>query len=212
MGIREQAKEEKRQLILRTALNLFSEHGIEQVSMEQICQNAGIGSATIYRYFPTKAQLSCQTAIMLWNDMKVKYLPQLETAAFSKKNGREQLRTILLIFPAIFEEYPSFLRFLSDFDSYIQSEEINQAELSDYESFIEMLKSYAVSSIQAGIEDHTISCTVSVNELYFTIFHCMLSLTQKLALHGDLLFMDKLVPGKTQLLLMIDLLLSGLTP
>jgi len=38
----------------RTALDLFREHGVEAVTVEQICAAAGIAPATFYRYFGTK--------------------------------------------------------------------------------------------------------------------------------------------------------------
>jgi AcrR family transcriptional regulator len=39
------------------ALRLFAEHGYEQTSMEDIARASGIGRKSLYRYFPTKADL-----------------------------------------------------------------------------------------------------------------------------------------------------------
>ncbi len=210
-GVREMAKAKKRMGILRAALELFSSCGIENVSMEQVSAKAGIGSATIYRYFPAKAELAAGAALLLWKDMEQQYLPSLMTEAFSSLNGREQLREILLLFPAIYEEHPSFLRFLMDFDNYIQSSGMAKTQLSDYEGLIGSLKGYAEAAIEKGLSDHTLFFTVSVEEIYFTVFHCMLSTTQKIAVQGDLLTMDLQVPGKTQLDLLITLLMKGLS-
>ncbi len=210
-GVRETAKAKKRLEILRAALELFSACGIENVSMEQVSAKAGIGSATIYRYFPTKAELASGAALLLWKDMEHQYLPSLMTEAFSSLNGKEQLREILLLFPAIYEEHPDFLRFLMDFDNYIQSSGMAKAHLSDYEGLIGSLKGYAEAAIEKGLSDHTLFFTASVEEIYFTIFHCMLSTTQKIAVQGDLLTMDLQVSGKTQLDLLVTLLIKGLS-
>jgi AcrR family transcriptional regulator len=48
---------ENRQLILQTAHELFSEYGVQPVSMHQIAKTAGIGQATLYRKYAHKGDL-----------------------------------------------------------------------------------------------------------------------------------------------------------
>jgi AcrR family transcriptional regulator len=43
--------------ILRAALGLFIERGIEGASIEQIAKRAGVGKLTVYRRWPTKEEL-----------------------------------------------------------------------------------------------------------------------------------------------------------
>lgn len=210
-SVRASAKAKKRITILKAALTLFSTYGIENVSMEQISEKAEIGSATIYRYFPTKPELACQAALLLWQDLEQQYLPALKTEVYASLDGKEQLHTILNLFPAIYKEHTAFLRFLMDFDNYIQSAQIGQDQLTEYEGLIVSLKEYAEAAIRKGQEDGTISCSSPISELYFTIFHCMLSTTQKMALQGNLLPMDLIVSGEAQLNLLIQLLLAGLS-
>ena len=46
-----------RQLILQTATRLFTEQGVEQVSMHQIAKCAGVGQGTLYRRYGSKGDL-----------------------------------------------------------------------------------------------------------------------------------------------------------
>lgn len=46
-----------RQQIVSSAVLLMSRHGFDGVSMKDIARDAGIGDATIYKYFPTKERL-----------------------------------------------------------------------------------------------------------------------------------------------------------
>jgi AcrR family transcriptional regulator len=45
------------QAILAAAVELFTEHGYEGLSMERVAERAGVGKATIYRRYPAKADL-----------------------------------------------------------------------------------------------------------------------------------------------------------
>lgn len=51
----QQAKNHR--LILQTAVDLMTQHGFEGTTMKQIARAAGLGDATIYKYFPTKEKL-----------------------------------------------------------------------------------------------------------------------------------------------------------
>ena len=209
-GIRQTAMEQKRERILSGASSLFRRQGIENTSMEQISKEAQIGSATIYRYFPTKPQLVCAVAFKYWLELKERYLPLIESDDYNAQTGHEQLKRILNLFITLYEEHTDFLSFLADFDTYIKSSPLPAEQLSGYEDIIFSLKEYAQQAIQKGLADHTLHSLADTEEIYFTVFHCMLSTTQKMALSGNLLPMDSKVSGKRQLLLLTELLLQGL--
>jgi AcrR family transcriptional regulator len=54
VGLREQKSQRTRSAILEVALDLFTELGFEQTTMDQIAAASEVGIATLYRYFPTK--------------------------------------------------------------------------------------------------------------------------------------------------------------
>jgi AcrR family transcriptional regulator len=51
---RDRKKLDAREKIIATAIDLFSKHGIANVTVEQIAEAADIGKGTIYNYFDTK--------------------------------------------------------------------------------------------------------------------------------------------------------------
>ncbi|MGB8001027.1 MAG: helix-turn-helix domain-containing protein [Anaerobacillus sp.] len=56
-GLREQKKQATRKKIMDVAKELFLEKGYEATSTELVARRAGIGSGTLFNYFPSKAEL-----------------------------------------------------------------------------------------------------------------------------------------------------------
>jgi AcrR family transcriptional regulator len=59
MLVRKERKDaiEHRRIILQMALSLFTEHGVNGVTMHQIAKSAGIGQGTLYRRYAHKGEL-----------------------------------------------------------------------------------------------------------------------------------------------------------
>ena len=60
-------KDAKINYILDCAINVFLERSISEVTVHDIAVSAGVGEATIYRYFSTKQNLVCAIATELQN-------------------------------------------------------------------------------------------------------------------------------------------------
>ncbi|MCM3760972.1 TetR/AcrR family transcriptional regulator [Alkalihalobacillus oceani] len=56
-------KEEKRELILQSALRNFAEEGFDRATMQNIAKSAGVGKGTTYEYFPSKEALFCEVLL-----------------------------------------------------------------------------------------------------------------------------------------------------
>lgn len=56
-GLRERKKRRTRELIARTAAQLFAQHGYDHVSVLEIAAAADVSEQTVYNHFPTKKDL-----------------------------------------------------------------------------------------------------------------------------------------------------------
>jgi len=56
-GLRERKRQERNDVIIDAAMDLFQAHGYEQTTMEEIAARADISPPTLYRYFPRKTEL-----------------------------------------------------------------------------------------------------------------------------------------------------------
>ena len=184
--IRKQQMEQRTQQILHTALKLFCEKGIEDTSVEEIAKAAGVGPATIYRYFETKAELAISAGIAYWQMVAGKYLD------------------------SIFQEEFLFLKFLQEFDIFVQRYHISKERLEEYEEYILNLKPYMTNALEKGLKDKSLSFSYTIDEVYFSVTHTLLSLMQKLACNGHILSSDERVGLALQVEIAGKLLLNGL--
>ena len=155
-----------------------------------------------------------ETAGTLLGTGSRKYLTELERAesvSLKKWSGYQRLEQILHIFCRIFEEEKAFLKFLQEFDVFVKKYEISKEGLSDYEDGILKLKPYVTNALETGLEDRSLTFSCSVDEMYFSLTHTLLSLMEKLAVGGDILTSDQMVEGNVQLQVMTRLILKGLT-
>ncbi len=60
------------------------------------------------------------------------------------------------------------------------------------------------------MEDGSLAFVCSVDEMYFSLTHTLLSLMEKLAVGGDILTSDRIVEGNVQLQVMTGVILRGL--
>ncbi len=56
--LRERRKRQTRMALINAALDLFSENGYEETTLEQIADHAGLHVQTLYRHFPSKPHLA----------------------------------------------------------------------------------------------------------------------------------------------------------
>jgi AcrR family transcriptional regulator len=90
-----------RAAILDTTADLVQRHGLTAVTMAQIAQAAGIGRATLYKYFP-----DVEAILLAWHERQVTgHLEQLAAIGRSDEPGR-RLRDVLLAYARIRHGHP----------------------------------------------------------------------------------------------------------
>ena len=90
-------RREVREAILDTTAALVSEHGLLSVTMSQIAAEAGIGRATLYKYFP-----DVEAILYAWHERHVTgHLAQLTELQGQKADAGERLEAVLQAYARI---------------------------------------------------------------------------------------------------------------
>lgn len=218
--------QQRRDRIINASMKLFQEKCVEDTSMEEVAKRAGVGAATVYRYFSSKIELVIKTAEVYWEKVSEKYLGELEAGNMPniadakseatlkmdgiESSGYDQLRKILNVFCRIFLEQKPFLKFLHEFDVFVKKYNVSEEHLADYENGILKLKPYVTIALGKGLVDKSLSFNCSVDEMYFSLTHTLLALMEKLAVGGDILSSDQNVESEKQIRIIIELLLRGI--
>ncbi|WP_226654959.1 TetR/AcrR family transcriptional regulator [Pseudalkalibacillus hwajinpoensis] len=90
-GLREQKKQATRKTIMVVAKDLFLEKGYEATSTELVAKKAGIGSGTLFNYFPSKAELLVEVMRAEFSGMEEKEDMSLEILETAEATVRDYL-------------------------------------------------------------------------------------------------------------------------
>jgi len=81
-----QSLPKKQQLLIESATELFTRHGMRRVTVEEICKNAGISKMTFYKYFSDKNDIARAVLDALINaGLKMYYEMIAEPITFAQK-------------------------------------------------------------------------------------------------------------------------------
>jgi AcrR family transcriptional regulator len=84
-------RESVREAILDATWQLVSDHGLSAVTMSQIAEHAGIGRATLYKYFP-----DVEAILIAWHERQItEHLRQLTAIRDQSTDPAERLRAVL---------------------------------------------------------------------------------------------------------------------
>ena len=216
---RKEKNDSRIQTIIKCSYELFSENGIENISMQDIADASKIGVASLYRYFQTKEELAIEVAIYAWNKETEIFSEVFTSDKFESLTGYEQFKKLLGIFEDALVTQRSFFSFIYYFDAFIKKEKVNVEKLREYEKTILGTNEIVVQALDKGIADGSISFTGSKNEvlsaattqeMFITMMHSLFCLAQKLSISGDLLAMDEIVESRKQIRILINMLLVAL--
>ena len=196
-------KDFKLDFILKTATELFMTRGIGDVTIKDIADEAGIGEATVYRYFGTKSNIVVACALALGKQIYKEYFD------LSKgKSGFEKLEIFYNSYLQVFKKSPSHFYFIKEFDAYMCTR--GEVSLLEYEKDLDQFKADFMEAYKLGLKDGSVKEEKQIEVFYFSTTHSLLELCKKLSMKKGVLEQDKSLKKISEIKCLIKIILSSL--
>ena len=200
-------KNERINIAIATAAELYLEVGIAETKMTDIAEECQLGVASLYRYFGTKQLFTVKAASHIW-EMKIAELKDVcSSPAYEAKTGIDQMEALMSIFHTLLHHHASFLRFLSEFENFTIRERLTSDDLSEYRQSVLNAMPLVEKAMKKGIADGTVKCGIDQQLFYMTVVHCLMSICQKFA-RKQILRPEDLQVSEKELSLAIDMFLA----
>ena len=170
----------RREAILREGFRLFSEESIESVKMTDVAKAAGIGIATLYRYYSTKPELVLAINVDQWKKFTDTLEPPLDT---TDKTAAQCFSYYLDHFIQLFREFKPLLRFNQNFNSYVIHEKLGERQMEPYIKLIEMIQARCGIIYEKARTDGTVKMDMPEDKMFSYTIHVMMAVIVRYA-HG----------------------------
>ena len=171
----------KREAMITEGFRLFSENGIEPVSMQQIADASRIGVATVYRYFSTKLSLVVEIGTKKWEEFGEHVMSVRASRNVDAMSAAEELGFYLDFYIDLYQNHKDLLRFNQDFNNYVRHERASAEELAPYISAVSAFGRMFHNVYEKGKHDGTIRTELSEDKMFAATSHIMLAVAVRYA-------------------------------
>lgn len=171
----------RREAMLSEGFRLFSEKGIEAVSMQEVAAACGVGIATLYRYFNTKFALVLAISVRQWAGYE-KYVREMrEKHHANGMPASEELSFYLDFYIDLYKNHKDILRFNQDFNNFVRHERATPEQLKPYVESIDIFARMVNEVYNKGKEDGTIRTDLPKEKMFASTSHIMLAVVVRYA-------------------------------
>ena len=167
----------KRNTFLEKGFELFSEKGIEAVTMQDVAQASGYGVATLYRYFNSKPELVIAIAVRKWDE----YLSKNSSRNSEGGTAAEVFAFYLDSFVDLYRNQRNMLRFNQFFNIFLQTEKIDAETMEPYQKVIRSIADRFHAMYERGKSDHTLRVDIPEEKMFSLTLHLMLAAATRYA-------------------------------
>ena len=209
MSKREQQKQQRRQNIINIAKDLFLEHGLQNIQMQDVATDAGIGIATLFRYFPKKEYLMIAATNVITYEMAtdIGQITEQTVTAY------EKIEQILEYYMGITKDPQLRLaKYFESFDLYEKIAEESPEQYAEYLSARSKLADILLTVGEQGKQDGSLRSDVDLDLFIMTMVQNFSIFTYKSSLTKHNPYLSTLLSSDKQLAMMKDVFLRYIQP
>ena len=172
---------QKRRRILEESFRLFSQRGIETVTMPEIAETAGVGRSSLYRYFSAKSDLVVAVSTWKWEEYVRAQQAANPAAELANLTAVEHLERYLEMFLDLYRNQRDILRFNQFFNIYIRNEKPSQKQMGPYMDMVGRVMAGFHNVYDKAKADGTVRTDISEAAMISSVFHIMLAAVTRYA-------------------------------
>ena len=173
--------ERRKNQLMDAGFDLFSQYGIESVSLMKVAEVAGVGAATLYNYYQNKVNLVTAISARKWSQVWENYRETKKEEDTKDKSAYRMMEEYAEAIIGIYREHPEILRFSSDYKTFISREHVGMDQVgAQFDALQPVSDLFHVCYEKAQI-DGTIRTDIPEHELFTTVALTMLGMAERYA-------------------------------
>ena len=194
-----EADRRKNQLI-EAGFRLFSQNGIETVSLQKVADAANVSPATMYKYFLTKEKLLIAISAKVWDEVWQEALGDPGTNHFEHFTAYQGIEFYADRMIALYKNRPEVLRFSGEYKTYMNRRgNMEDKQLREHLDVLKPMQLLFHGMYERAKVDGSIRTDIPEEEMFITSSITMLSILfglHDLTLEGIVLLLGDLTVGK----------------
>ena len=164
-----------KQKIIDAAFQIFVEKKIEAVSMGEIAELAGVGRATLFRYYPNKLELVIAVCAAKWKE----YLDALDAKRPLTSIGDipaiDRFTFTLDSYIDMYRHHKDLLQYNDNFNHYVTHEGVEEKQLEEFHASLYSVNTRLEWMYEKAKEDHTFRTDIPREEFFRVTVHTMMT-------------------------------------
>ncbi len=164
-----------KQKIIDAAFQIFVEKKIEAVSMGEIAELAGVGRATLFRYYPNKLELVIAVCAAKWKE----YLDELDAKRPLTSIGDipaiDRFTFTLDSYIDMYQHHKDLLQYNDNFNHYVTHEGVKDEQLEEFHASLYSVNTRLEWMYEKAKEDHTFRTDIPREEFFRVTVHTMMT-------------------------------------
>lgn len=186
LRLSEEEMQERRELIIQNAFQMFCEHGIEAVRLIEIAKKSHVSESTVYRYFDNKENLVREAFIKLWNTIMTDVENDVKnTAGYAELSGFKQIQAWIEGFRQLYLIDQDFVLFSYEAKMYLLRHKVR---LDKYQQDMLMwtIRDPCLAALNKGKADGSIPTEKDSEDLFYAIWGTIRGYVAKIVIYGEL--------------------------
>lgn len=168
---------ERNRRILETAFRIFVERKIEPVSMGEIAEAAGIGRASLFRYYPNKLELVIAVCAKEWKE----YMDELDRirpiSSVAEIPAIDRLIFTMDGYIDMYQNHKDLLRYNDNFNYYVSHMGVKKdnEHLTEFHNALYSVNTRLHMMYEKAKADHTFRTDIPEEEFFRITVHTMMA-------------------------------------